>query len=92
MFLRMSKIKQIKKKNNLKPIRRRRNVPKGKKRNGQMKILVGDESQISPARIYGESHFPGKKIPGFKVLVTEDPKKAYRKIGARKAIIYHAAA
>jgi hypothetical protein len=68
--------------------RRRRNVPKGKKRNGQMKILVNDQSLVGAAEIYGKSHHKGGKIPGYKVLVVDDLMKAYRKIGVKKAIIY----
>lgn len=75
--------------NKHKPIRRRRRkVPTGRKRNGQVKILVNDWSLVGPAEIFGQSHYPGNRIPGFKVLVVGDLTKAYRKIGAKKAVIY----
>lgn len=63
-------------------------MPKGRKRNGQMKILVNDQSLVGAAEIYGKSHHKGGKIPRYKVLVVDDLMKAYREIGARKAIVY----
>lgn len=68
--------------------RRRRNVPKGRKRNGQVKILVTDQSLVGAAEIYGRVHYPGNKIPGHKVIFSSDPEKDRRKIGALKSLIF----
>lgn len=68
--------------------RHKRNVPSGKKRNGQMKILVTDRSLVGAAEIYGQVHYPGNKIPGHKVMVVNDLMKACREIGVKKAFVY----
>lgn len=74
--------------NNKSNRRHKRNVPSGRKRNGQMRILVTDRSLVGAAEIYGRVHHPGNKIPGHKVLVVKDLMKAYREIGVKKALVY----
>lgn len=63
-------------------------MPNGRKRKGQMRILVSDPSQIGSAEIFGKVHYPGNKIPGHKVILSEDPEKDRRKIGALKSLIF----